>query len=326
MVHLGDPQLCTIAVPLDRMQELKHSMLPLPAMVAIIVLYKRAAEESESLTTFMDALREDATLASGLSVILYDNSAEPQPPAFTTPCPLEYVHNGQNTGLASAYNYALASAQSSGATWLLLLDQDTSLSVAYLRELRELSHSLADQENIGAIVPKLVADNVVYSPESNFLYQMRNQFRAVRHPIGRNDVGVQPERISAYNSGAAMRVSALQSIHGFPAEYWLDYLDHAVFHALRLRGYLVYVMHAALEQQLSHMDINQVPHWRQRNVLTAQTRFVVTNGSFLERMLYRVYLLRTCRFLHRQCTNRTVWKEMLLQVLLLRVPSPRLGK
>jgi GT2 family glycosyltransferase len=298
----------------------------LPAMVAIIVLYKRAAEESESLTTLLAALHANAALASNFSLILYDNSEQPRPPALAAPCPLEYVHDGQNSGLATAYNYALSAARRTHAAWLLLLDQDTSLSIDYLRELRELSLTHVGRTEVGAIVPKLIANEIIYSPEANFLYQMRHQLRTVRHPIEPDVVGVQPSRISAYNSGAAIRVTALEAIGGFPQEYWLDYLDHAVFHALDKRGYLLCVMHASLEQRLSHMDVNEVPHWRHRNVLTAQTRFVVENGTFLERTMYRLYLLRTCRFLHRKCRNRAVWKEMLLQVFLLRVPSPRVGK
>jgi GT2 family glycosyltransferase len=300
-----------------------------PTFLAVIVLYGRTVEKSESFCTLISAFAADRELAENFSVIVHDNSPDPQSPGSQSldaapACRLEYVHDGQNGGLAPAYNYALAAARREGAGWLLLLDQDTSLSLDYLRELDGLARSLAGRDDVGAIVPKLVANGVIYSPEANFLYQMRHQFRKVRHPIEPDAVGVQPIRISAYNSGAAIRVSALAAVGGFPAEYWLDYLDHAVFHALSRHGYALCVMQASLEQRLSHMDVNDVPHWRHRNVLTAQTRFVVSNGTFLERTLYRLYLLRTCRFLRRRCRNRAVWKEMLLQALLLRVPSPRL--
>jgi GT2 family glycosyltransferase len=297
-----------------------------PFIVAVIVLYNRSAQESESLSSLMAVLQADSELAGLFSVLVYDNSAEAQTLQLAAPCPLEYRHHGQNGGLVPAYNYGLSVAAREGATWLLLLDQDTTLTEAYIRELQRLTRSLAGEPKVGAIVPKLVARGIIYSPEANFLYQMRHQFRTVRHPIEPQVFGIQPQGISAYNSGAAIRVSALLEVNGFPSDYWLDYLDHAVFHALSRRGYVLCVMQASLEQQLSHMDVNDVPHWRHRNVLTAQTRFVVTNGTFLERTLYRLHLLRTCRFLHHHCTNRAVWREMFLQALLLRVPSPRLGE
>jgi len=291
----------------------------------VVVLYNRAASESESLSSFLAALRDNPELARQFSIIVYDNSERAQLVEAASVCHLEYVHGGGNGGLAPAYNYALTAARDHRATWLLLLDQDTSLTADYLRELHELCAIHGDSNQVGAIVPKLVSGGVVYSPESNFLYQMTHQFRAVRHPVAPEASGIQPSRISAYNSGAALRVSALVEVGGFPRQYWLDYLDHAVFHALRSRGYLLCLMHASLEQRLSHMDVNEVPHWRHRNVLTAQTRFVVSHGNFLERLGYRLYLLRTSRFLHRKCRNRAVWKEMLLQAFLLRVPSPSLG-
>jgi len=308
------------------MQALSPAPNSVPLIVTVIVLYNRGAQESESFSSLLAGFQADPALAASFSILLYDNSAAANPPDLAAPCPVEYVHDGKNGGLAPAYNYALAKAAAAGATWLLLLDQDTTLTLAYLRELIELTGSLVERADVGAIVPKLVANGTIYSPEANFLYQMTHQFRTVRHPVEPDLIGVQPIGISAYNSGAAIRVSALQAVHGFPSEYWLDYLDHAVFHALSKHNYHLCLMHASLEQQLSHMDVNDVPHWRHRNVLTAQTQFVTMNGTFMERTFYRLYLLRTCRFLYHFCTNRAVWKEMFLQSLLLRVPSPRLGE
>ena len=57
--------------------------------------------------------------------------------------PIHYVHDPSNGGLASAYNYALARAESEEREWLLLLDQDTSLTAEFISELVETSESLA---------------------------------------------------------------------------------------------------------------------------------------------------------------------------------------
>ena len=42
---------------------------------------------------------------------------------------------GANGGLAAGYNYALARAEEAGYGWLLLLDQDTTLTHDFFAEL-----------------------------------------------------------------------------------------------------------------------------------------------------------------------------------------------
>ena len=303
-----------------------RSPLGSPQIVAVAVLYQRALAESESISSLLHILEADSALAARFRLIVYDNSSTAQPLPQVLPVQAEYVHDGSNGGLAPAYNYALQQAVAQGAPWLLLLDQDTTLTTEYLTELVERMDELDGSPEIGGIVPKLTSRNVVYSPESSFVYQMRNLLRPMKHAVELNTVGTQQRPMSAYNSGALLRVKALQQLGGFPADFWLDYLDHAVFEELGQQGYRLFVMQTSLDQKLSHMDINEVPSWRQRNVLTAQTRYICRYCGLRERLLYRLYLLRISRFLWSQCRNRSAWKETLLQALLLRVPSIRIGK
>lgn len=297
-----------------------------PEIVAVAVLYQRSLAESESVSSLLRILETQPALVARFSLIVYDNSPEAQLLPQELPLQVDYVHNGANGGLAPAYNYALQHALAIGAPWLLLLDQDTTLTANYLTELFERMDALGSSFAIGAIVPKLTASGGVYSPESSFLYRMRMQLRKKKHSVELGAVGVQGRPMSAYNSGALVRTNALQQVGGFPADFWLDYLDHAVFEELERKGYRIFVMQAALEQKLSHLDINDVPHWRHRNVLTAQTRYIRRYGGWIERTMFRLYLLRNSHFLWRRCINRDVWKEMLLQALLLRIPSIRIGK
>jgi hypothetical protein len=308
-------------------QYIRRSVLRLPVMTsqqppitAVVVLYERRPAESESLTSLIRILQEDAKLAASFRVIVYDNSSAPQAGNLPQVCPIEYRHASENGGLAPAYNYALHSAHEARSTWLLLFDQDTTLTPEYVTELVDCTQGMAIREDVAAIVPKLEARGVIYSPTSDFFSQMRHQFSR-RHPVERNESGVLTRRLTAYNSGAAIRVNVLRAIGGFPREFWLDYLDHAVFHAVTKMGLKLCVMRTSLEQNLSHLDLNQVPHWRHRSVLSAQTLFVVRNGCFAERLLYRFYLLRKCRLLRRNCTNQRVWKEMLRQAILLKASS-----
>ena len=124
---------------------------------------------------------------------------------------------------------------------------------------------------------------------------MRRQFLPPKQPIPSDAVGIMQQPLCAYNSGSTIRVSALRSIGGFPAEFWLDYLDHAVYHSLYVRGYRIYVMRAKLTHEASYSDHDSVPFWRLHNVLMAQTLYVKRSGNFVDRLLYRIWLLRYIR-------------------------------
>jgi GT2 family glycosyltransferase len=257
-------------------------------------------------------------MASRFSLVIYDNSAESHPIAedFT----LHYVHDPANGGLAAAYNYALSRAEDTGYEWLLLLDQDTTLTSEFLAELMDCANALRTEDNVAAIVPKLVVRGTILSPAEHFLDFIRHQFRNSVHTLGYKEVGIQPGRISAYNSGSTLNVRKLRSIGGFPGEFWLDYLDHAVFDALAAKGYRVYVLHAVLQHELAESDLNARPIWRFRNVLQAQSLFVKRTGNFTDRLLYRLWLLRSVRRLRSDLQDKRIWKETARQALLFNAP------
>ena len=151
--------------------------------------------------------------------------------------PIHYVHDPSNGGLATAYNFALARAESEDREWLLLLDQDTSLTREFIVELLETARTPAyAARQVAAIVPKLLVNGKVYSPAIPFIDQMRRQFlpsqTSPRLPMS-SEFSRGP--CMPITPASTLSVSALRSIGGFPVEFWLDFLDHAVFHALMLK-------------------------------------------------------------------------------------------
>src|ERR1700722_11755188 len=95
-------------------------------ILAIVVLYKQAPAESHALSSFFRILNERPQMAGHFSLVVYDNSPHSHEVADTFP--VDYVHDPSNGGLAAAYNYALGRAEGAGYEWLLLLDQDTTLT------------------------------------------------------------------------------------------------------------------------------------------------------------------------------------------------------
>jgi GT2 family glycosyltransferase len=292
-----------------------------PSILAVVVLYNCELIQSQSFTSLSGILNANPDLAKHFSLVVYDNSPQAQSLVTAADFSVHYRHDPSNGGLVSAYNFALGRAEADGCEWLLLLDQDTSLAHGYLCELVEVVTTLHGTTEVGAIVPKLLVRDQIYSPEEPFLTQLRHQYRRSGHAVAEEVSGVQQRPLNAYNSGAAMRVSALRFIGGFPSEFWLDYLDHSVFRALLKGGYRIYVMQAQLAHNSSLAEFQSIPVWRLRNILLAQTLFVKQSGNFVERLLYRFYLLRFSRNLRKSRKDSTVWKQAVLQALLLRVPK-----
>jgi GT2 family glycosyltransferase len=288
-------------------------------ILAVTALYEQEPTESRALTSFFRLVEGNLEIASRLSLLVYDNS--PQAHRVDNDLTHHYVHDPANGGLAAAYNYALAHAEASGYEWLLLLDQDTILTSEFFAELIACADTLQTTDNVAAIVPKLMVRGVVLSPAEHFVDFLRHQFRNAVKTLAREDTGIQHDRISAYNSGSTLRVTALRALGGFPVEFWLDYLDHAVFHALTASGYRIYVLRAVLQHELAESDLNARPIWRFRNVLKAQSLFVRRAGSLSDRLLYRLFLLRSIRRLRADCRDKRIWKETAMQALLFHAPD-----
>ncbi len=287
----------------------------MPASIqAVVVLYKCSFERCESLTSLAGILKQHPNWAQKFSLLVYDNSPQAQVPADQGSVTVTYVHDPGNGGLAVAYNTGLARAEREQCTWLLLLDQDTSLTAEFVGELLEVATTVQEQPSVGAIVPKLMVRGEMHSPASDFITEVR-RIRYPRTLVYLQAEGVQPEHLVAYNSGSSLRVSALRAMGGFPAKFWLDFLDHAVFHKLFTEGYRVYILKARLAHDFSGSQLGSVPAWRQLNVLLARTLYMKQNGSMIDRLLYRVWLLRHARSLRRSGADPEVWRSTALAAL-----------
>jgi GT2 family glycosyltransferase len=289
------------------------SLVAKATILIVAVLYERAPDESCSLCFLAQIFKACPELARHFSVVIFDNSSQSHRVAIELNLPVLYKHDPANPGLAGAYNFALNLAQEGRFEWLLLLDQDTSLTREFILEVIESIDLLAGRSDVAAIVPKLLVNGRIFSPAAHFIEQLRHQYKRSNHAVVLDTVGVQHRRLFAYNSGAALRVSALRAIGGFPQEFWLDYLDHAVFHALHTSGYRVYVMHTQIPHDASQARASNVPIWRQRNILIAQNRFVRKTGTALDRLLYRIWLLRWSRSLWINHVDRQFCREVAIQ-------------
>jgi GT2 family glycosyltransferase len=291
------------------------------AITVVLVLYEKAPLASEAFLSLGSMLDAHPAWTDRFQIVLYDNSTTAASVDSFAPGVL-YVHDAANGGLSAAYAYAFQQARSHGSEWLLLLDQDTTLTEEYLLALLEAVNTSKENKEIGAIVPLLELDGILYSPEENFFYHLRHQFPQMRYYRASSSMaGLQSRPLNAYNSGALLRVIAIEAIGGFPSDFRIDYLDHAVFHLLHQHGFLLYVVPTRLQQKLSHADLDTVSLSRHTSVLRAQTLFVSRYGTLLDGLLFRLWLLRKARPYRALCKDPEVWKGMVRQAVGLPVAS-----
>ncbi len=251
-------------------------------MLAIVVLYRLPPEESPALRSLEAARDADPRLHESISLLLWDNSpGNRHPPPHLAG---QYHHDPSNPGLAAAYNAALRQADELGCQWLLLLDQDTTVTAFYLHE----ALSVAGATRADALVPRLAHGTTVVSP---FYQAAQGPVR----PIANTLRGIAKQPLQAFNSGAVLRVSAMESLGGFDTAFPLDYLDHATFAALQHAGGSIHVLGAELRHELSTntqaaLDDNAL--CRQVDILAAERRFIATYGTLQQRLMMPVRMLR----------------------------------
>jgi len=219
-----------------------------------------------------------------LNVLLYDNTPGARRPA-DLPESVLFHQASRNVGLAEAYNFALDIGEAAGCSWLLTLDQDTSLPNGILRRMTTLAQQFSEDPSVAGIVPQLVEQGVVQSP----LYVQRWGSR--RLPLGYS--GFPEREITAMNSCSMWSIPHLRAIGNFDQNFWLDYLDYVLYHRTFRSGRRVYVSgDIRVEHQLSLADWKgRLSPERLQNIFLAESAFNDLYKGSLDRLLANLKLL-----------------------------------
>jgi GT2 family glycosyltransferase len=265
---------------------LEHPLTePQRIILPILVLYNMGLSHSETYQTFVASSRQGGLDQAFVAV--YDNSPTPQVnPAEETHL-LAYKHDPANSGLAAAYNWALDIAKLHEISWLLLLDQDSALPSEFLESSLLQIRLHHRNEGVAAIVPVIRSGGSVVSP-------MRVGFGRLKS-LPHSGFGIQSEEITAINSGSAIRCDFVRSIGGFNRAYWLDCLDHWLFHQIYASGRQVMISNCILDHKLSVQDYrHEVSTERYRSILNGEAAFITTHKSYFEVILYLLRLFCRC--------------------------------
>ena len=246
------------------------------SVLFILVLYKTTLKESTTFETLSKLLRHDILQKQ---LFIYNNS--PEIPITSDCCIIQIA--SKNEMLVGAYNAGLQHAQDHGFRWIILLDQDTEITAAYIDAVNTF---INDPKNTIAAVPTIQNNNRILSP---FWYNPnKGPFANKSHQPKHN------ECLTAFNSGVILQVEFILSIGGFNSQYPLDYLDYWYFHKIYLLKQEVTILHATLTHSLSVLNYrDNMTKARYKSLLAAEKQFATQLGK-QALFYYKFRLLGRC--------------------------------
>lgn len=242
------------------------------AIVAVVVLYRRGIAGAESLTTLIDG--HTLPVLRQIHLFVYANawhSHDEIDAKFIAKvqglfASFEYVTDTDNAGIAKPYNLAWLNAVTHGCKWLLLLDQDTSLSGNYInRMLGGIDDDASAFSHVAAVVPQVMAGGQPLAPREGFfgaaLFTERDRL-------------CQGKLLITINSGALISIKFLTDLGGFDRRYWLDGLDTWLFMKIYVAARPILLRPVHISHSLSLASVSFVDEPRMANILKSEMALV----------------------------------------------------
>ncbi len=254
-------------------------------ILILLVLYQQTPEESISYRTLSDSIEAfelpyELVIFNNFSDIRIQDSGQ-----------YHVINSVENLMLSGAYNHALKLADKYEANWLLLLDQDSTLTKAYFSELSRFLFSNNDKSVVQA-VPKLFSGNKMISPHTPCFYS------SYRKSVKKQ--GIHKRHIISLNSVSLLNVEFIKSVGGFSPEFPLDMLDYSTSLKIYKAGKKTALLDVALNHDLSVTDKDTyMSEERYKGLLNAESRYYKTKGP-VDLKLYKVRLI--VRFIKQKLT------------------------
>ena len=247
-------------------------------LLAVLVSYGQAPQQSRTWQSL------HATAAgSSMHWLVYDNS-----PAATNNLPtnIHYEHHPENPGVSAAYLRAAAVAADLGATWLLLLDQDSDFAADWFETYQEAVQKHPDTP---LFTPLIYHEAKVISPAP---LRWGRTWAAENAP---------PElyaltEFAPINAGMLLRLSAYTQAGGHRAAVALDFSDLAFTYFFRRSFPTAVLVPTTLEHRLSGVESATFEQRLARYTVYCRDgwAFIRTGGprwSILSWMLWRAFVL-----------------------------------
>ena len=184
------------------------------SVCAVIVTYHPTAEMCENMSEVLAQVQGLVVVDNGSNANEVDRLR-----AAGRTLNIQLIENADNLGIAEALNQGVHWAKCQGYPWVILLDQDSRITVGFVRQIFAAWEHHADRERVGTVYPR---------------YADPKKGMEAAVPRTRDGTPVFP-----MTSGALMPTWIFDRIGWFATEYFIDILDWEYCFRIRAAGYLI---------------------------------------------------------------------------------------
>lgn len=210
----------------------------------VVVVYEIELKQSITLQRLFSIFESKSI---NVDLLVYDNSKQSTYQGEHAGDVRYYKHDAENSGVAGAYNYALKLATQLDKKWLVLFDQDTTISNNYFSALSSGMQRYPQEKLFCATV---VSYNTIVSP-AYFFAERAFVLKAPKTGL------LQSKCFTVINSGITVSVPELKALGGYDADLPLDFSDHNFFRKYKKANKTFVVIDAENSHNLSaHADVD----------------------------------------------------------------------
>ena len=144
------------------------------------------------------------------------------------------IENKQNIGLAAAQNQGIKLALADGLDWVLLLDQDSILDKAFVKNMLHAAHIYDNEEHIGFLTPRHESDDGSPSVPT---YSKGLFLKPKRYHM--NLTEIDDSLLFGMASGSFIPNKRFKEIGLMREDFWIDYIDYEFSFRVRKQGYKI---------------------------------------------------------------------------------------
>ena len=134
------------------------------------------------------------------------------------------IFNDKNYGIAYALNKGIEFAQAKGYSWILTMDQDSSISHGMINKMIDVYNKHLNKEKIASLSPKIIYDNKFVQIDNIREYH---------------------EEIAVITSGSLVKIDVIKEVGGFEEKLFIDSVDFDFCLKLKKFKYKVIVCNTA---------------------------------------------------------------------------------
>lgn len=217
---------------------------------ALIVIYNKSCRESNSI-------KDIKKYAPDINLIVYDNSTNDFGNSkFCKENNYFYFTQNKNVGISKAYNFIMDHFRFNKDDYLIMLDDDTHLTLEYLEETKKLVYLHQYDVNL----PIVKANQKIISP---YNYYMNCRTKMIQNP---SDIIIS--KASGINSGMVINTNLFQKIR-YNENLFLDYVDYDFMRRVHKSQGTIHIMHSIINQEFQYFNYDKT------NIKGALVRFKI---------------------------------------------------